>query len=228
MQGATKFFFINACVCFAWCACGDDNASSTTSDSAKRNDSTGERMIVVDTMKSDTALVALSDPSRDTLPEILRRWEEDLQEKGINLRPDNFYASAVNPFYFNAEQEWTGTVSERFTLSPDSSYYAYDVPSWEDGDADTYLYLVDIKKRRTYILSVIGPCCTYAGTGWKDDHTLIAIGYSTEKAETQYPGRLLTQGFYQVFDLNTGYYTFYESKNFFKRPCGNCGPSSAE
>lgn len=221
MRSFHKIFFAFTVLLYTSCA---EESSLNNSPTA---DSDSARTTRTDSMSSiDSVLQATTSNKADSLPEILLKWENELQEAGINMSIDQFYTAGINEFSLYDQGSWDGVVQSYYAASPDNRYYSYAVSSWNDGDADTYVHMIDKEKKKQYIVHVIGTCCTYEETAWLDNHTIIAIGYDTEQAEERYPGQYLTQGLYCVFDLNTEAYTYYRSKNFFGRPC-KCGPSSS-
>lgn len=221
MRSFHKIFFAFTILSYTSCA----EETSTTNIPLTDTDSLITQKMDT-TPGADSLSVIVSTP-KDTIPAVLLNWEKELQAKGITMSLAKFYAAGMNEFFLYDQGEWDGVVRNSYVSSPDNHYYSYEVSSWNDGDADTYVHLIDRQLKKQYIVNVIGTCCSYAGTGWLDDHTLIAIGYDTYQAEERYPRQYLTQGFYSVFDLSTNTMTMYESRNFFKRPC-KCGPSSSE
>ena len=213
------FLFFAVCLL---CSCEED-ISDNSSPGAVISPDTAITSTPAPMPVTDTVISAAS--GNDSMPACLRDWERERRSKGIPLHLDNFFTYGISTFSLGEYGSWDELVGNDYSRSPDGRYYAHHLPGWPDGDADTYVYLIDIKKSKEYIVSVLGTCCSYDGTCWKDAHTLIACGYDSEGAEMTYPGHYLAQGFYQEFDLSTNSCTGHASRNYIKRPCF-CGPSS--
>jgi hypothetical protein len=229
MRSFDRIFFAFAVLLYTSCAnaCRTDGEESSVNNSSSADSGSVQTVSLDSLPATDSVLPATASITTDSLPEILLNWEKELQKLGIKMSLDQFYAAGINEFSLYEQGSWDGVVRSNYVSSPDNRYYSYSVSSWNDGDADTYVHMIDKEKKKQYIVNVIGTCCTYEGTAWLDNHTIIAIGYDTDQAEERYPRQYLTQGLYCVFDLNTETDTYYRSRNFFARPC-KCGPSSSE